>query len=161
MLDRGPSALPQVRASGKPPSLPPIILDSIAYALTLQASHMSERMVSPMARVQSPEDIGAHGASCLSPSHALSLALAIFESVSVRSSQWDTFWGLVSISLAMSRWLTFRSVMASRTRSSSSLSFILILRFLLVAQASGTQVVVRCNIAHGKIFSKIQTTHYT
>ena len=110
-------------------SAPPIILDSIAYALTLQASHMSERMISPMARVQSPEDIGSHGASYLSPSHALSLALAIFESVSVRSSQWDTFWGLVSISLAMSRWLTFRSVMASRTRSSSSLSFILILRF--------------------------------
>ena len=58
MLDRGPSALPQGRASGQPPSLPPISLESIAYALTLQASHMSERMISPMARVQSPEDIG-------------------------------------------------------------------------------------------------------
>ena len=112
-----------------PPSLPPISLENTAYDLTLQASHMSERMVSPMAGVWSPEDIGAHGASYLSPSHALSLALAIFESVSILSSQWETFWRLVSISLAMSRRLTFRSVMASRTRSSSSLSFILILRF--------------------------------
>ena len=58
MLDRGASALPQGRASGQPPSLPPISLESVAYALTLQASHMSERMISPMARVQSPEDIG-------------------------------------------------------------------------------------------------------
>ena len=56
----------------------------MAYALTLQASHMSERTISPMARVRSPDDIGAVGASYLSPNHALSLALAIFESVSVR-----------------------------------------------------------------------------